>query len=116
MIAVIAGVTFAWLGGPAVQSFLPHDFTGKLALGLLATGGPRSWNSILAYVTKAKDVKAAEAETRQIEARRKESDSAEARPLAQTHRLADAFHDLLRDFIRASRAFFENVVDVQFVG
>lgn len=37
-------------------------------------------------------------------------------PLAQTHRLADAFHDLIRDFIRASRAFFENVVDVQFVG
>jgi hypothetical protein len=48
-----------------------HDFTGKLALGLLASGGSGFWNSILAYITKAKDVKAAEAETRQIEARAK---------------------------------------------
>jgi hypothetical protein len=52
---------------------LPHDFTGKLALGLLASGGSGFWNSILTYVTKAKDVKAAEAETRQIEARAKKA-------------------------------------------
>jgi hypothetical protein len=71
VIAVIAGVTIAWLGGPAVPAFLPHDFTRKLALGLLASGGSGFWNSILAYVTKAKAVKAAEAETRQIEARAK---------------------------------------------
>jgi hypothetical protein len=70
VIAVIAGTT-AWLAGPAVPAFLPHDFTGKLALGLLASGGSGFWNSILTYVTKAKDVKAAEAETRQIEARAK---------------------------------------------
>jgi hypothetical protein len=54
-----------------VPDFLPHDFTGKLALGLLASGGSGFWNSILAYVTKAEDLKAAEAETRQIEARTK---------------------------------------------
>jgi hypothetical protein len=67
VIAVIAGTT-AWLAGPSVPA---HDFTGKLALGLLASGGSGFWNSILTYVTKAKDVKAAEAETRQIEARAK---------------------------------------------
>jgi hypothetical protein len=71
VIAVIAGITTAWLVGPAVPAFLPHDFTGKLALGLLASGGSGFWNSILTYLTKAKDVKAAEAETRQIEARAK---------------------------------------------
>jgi hypothetical protein len=38
---------------------------------LLASGGSGFWNSILTYVTKAKDLKAAEAETRQIEARAK---------------------------------------------
>lgn len=31
VIAVIAGTT-AWLAGPAVPAFLPHDFTGKLRL------------------------------------------------------------------------------------
>jgi len=71
VIAVIAGITTAWLAGPAVPAFLPHDFTGKLALGLLSSGGSGFWNSILTYVTKAKDVKAAEAETSQIEARAK---------------------------------------------
>ncbi|HEV3100174.1 MAG TPA: hypothetical protein VGY75_10730 [Candidatus Udaeobacter sp.] len=73
VIAVFAGITTAWLAGPAVPDFLPHDFTGKLALGLLASGGSGFWNSILTYVTKAKDVKAAEAETRQIEARAKKA-------------------------------------------
>ena len=42
-----------------------------MALGLLASGGSGFGNSILTYVTKAKDLKAAEAETRQIEARAK---------------------------------------------
>jgi hypothetical protein len=37
----------------------------------LASGGSGFWNSILTYVTKAKDLKAAEAETRQIEVRAK---------------------------------------------
>ena len=38
------------------------------------------------------------------------------RSLAQTYRFADAFHHLVRDFISASRAFFQNVVDVRFIG
>jgi len=73
IIAVFAGITTAWLAGPAVPDFLPHDFTGNLALGLLASGGSGFWNSILTYVTKAKDVKAAEAETKQVEARAKKA-------------------------------------------
>ena len=73
VMAVIAGITTAWLANPVVPDFIPHDFTGKLALGLLASGGSGFWNSILTYVTKAKDLKAAEAETRQIETRTKRS-------------------------------------------
>ena len=71
VMAVVAGMTTAWLASPVVPDFIPHDFTGKLALGLLASGGSGFWNSILTYVTKAKDLKAAEVETRQIEARAK---------------------------------------------
>jgi hypothetical protein len=70
VMAVIGGITTAWLASPVVPDFIPHDFTGKLALGLLASGGSGFWNSILTYVTKAKD-KAAEAETRQIDVRAK---------------------------------------------
>jgi hypothetical protein len=44
---------------------LPESF----ALGLLASGGSGFWNSILTYVTKAKDIKAAEAESKQMEGR-----------------------------------------------
>jgi len=40
-------------------------------LGLLASGGSGFWNSILTYVAKAKDLKAAEAETKQIVVRAK---------------------------------------------
>lgn len=69
--AVIAGITTAWLASPVVPDFIPHDFTGKLALGLFASRGSGFWNLILTYVTKAKDLKAAEAETRQIETRAK---------------------------------------------
>jgi hypothetical protein len=46
----------------------------KAVFAFPSTAGSRSlgfWNSILQYVTKAKDLKAAEAETRQIEARAK---------------------------------------------
>jgi hypothetical protein len=39
--AVVAGITTAWLASPVVPDFIPHDFTGKLALGLLASGGLR---------------------------------------------------------------------------
>ena len=69
LLAVGAGITTAWLASPVVPDFIPHDFIGKLALGLLASGGSGFWNSILTYVTKAKDIKAAEAESKQIEAR-----------------------------------------------
>ena len=53
----------------------PDDWTGTLALGLLASGGSGFWNSILTYVTKAKDLKAAEAETKQLEVRAKRGTS-----------------------------------------
>ena len=69
----IAGITTAWLASAAIPKGvgIPDDWTGTLALGLLASGGSGFWNSILTYVTKAKDLKAAEAETRQIEVRAK---------------------------------------------
>src|SRR5438105_9905816 len=73
VIAVFAGITTAWLAGPAVPAFLPHDFTGKLALGLLASGGSGFWNSILTYVTKAKDVKTAEADSKLVDAKAKKA-------------------------------------------
>jgi hypothetical protein len=73
VLAVVAGITTAWLASAAIPTGvgIPEDWTGTLALGLLASGGSGFWNSILTYVTKAKDLKAAEAETRQIEARAK---------------------------------------------
>jgi hypothetical protein len=43
---------------------IPDGWTGKLALGLLASGGSGFWNSILTYVNKAKDIKVAAAETK----------------------------------------------------
>ncbi|HZS17310.1 MAG TPA: hypothetical protein VFA51_05190 [Candidatus Udaeobacter sp.] len=71
VLAVFAGITTAWLSSAAIPKGvgIPDDWTGTLALGLLASGGSGFWNSILTYVTKAKDVKAAEAETKQIEVR-----------------------------------------------
>ena len=73
VLAVIAGITTAWLASAAIPKGvgIPDDWTGTLALGLLASGGSGFWNSILMYVTKAKDLKAAEAESRQMEARAK---------------------------------------------
>jgi len=79
LLAVAAGITTAWLANPVVPDFIPHDFVGKLALGLLASGGSGFWNSILAYVTKAKDLKAAEAENRHIEARAKRATLSKSR-------------------------------------
>src|SRR5436189_6277152 len=67
VIAVFAGITTPWLAGHAVPAFLPHAFTGKLALALLASGGPGFWNAIPTYVTKAQAVKAADAQARQLE-------------------------------------------------
>ena len=73
ILAVIAGIITAWLSSAAIPKGvgIPDDWTGTFALGLLASGGSGFWNSILTYVTKAKDLKAAEAETRQIEVRAK---------------------------------------------
>ena len=73
VLAVLAGITTAWLSSAAIPKGvgIPDDWTGTLALGLLASGGSGFWNSILTYVTKAKDLKAAEAETKQIEVRAK---------------------------------------------
>jgi hypothetical protein len=73
ILAVIAGITTAWLSSAAIPKGvgIPDDWTGTFALGLLASGGSGFWNSILTYVTKAKDLKAAEAETKQIEVRAK---------------------------------------------
>jgi hypothetical protein len=70
---VLAGITTAWLSSAAIPKGvgIPNDWTGTLALGLLASGGSGFWNSILTHVTKSKDLKAAEAESRQIEARAK---------------------------------------------
>jgi len=73
ILAVVAGITTAWLASAAIPKGvgIPDDWTGTLALGLLASGGSGFWNSILTYVTKAKDLKAAEAETKEIEVRTK---------------------------------------------
>lgn len=70
-LAVIAGITTAWLSSAAIPKNvgIPENWTGTLALGLLASGGSGFWNSILSYVTKARDLKAAKAEARQMEVR-----------------------------------------------
>jgi hypothetical protein len=77
VLAVLAGITTAWLSSAAIPKGvgIPDDWTGTFALGLLASGGSGFWNSILTYVTKAKDLKAAEAETKQIEVRAKTATS-----------------------------------------
>ena len=60
-LAVAAGIITAWLASPFSPDFVPHDLTGKLALGLLVSGGSGFWNSILTYVTSVKDIKVASA-------------------------------------------------------
>jgi hypothetical protein len=69
LLAVASGIITADLASAAIPTGagIPDDWTGKLALGLLASGGSGFWNSILTYVTKAKDIKAADAESKQIE-------------------------------------------------
>jgi hypothetical protein len=66
MLAVAAGIITAWLASAAIPAGvgIPDGWTGKLALGLLASGGSGFWNSILTYVNKAKDIKVAAAETK----------------------------------------------------
>jgi hypothetical protein len=58
-LAVGAGIFTVWIA--PTNAGIPADFMGKLALGLLASGGSGFWNSILTYVTKAKDIKEAQA-------------------------------------------------------
>ena len=63
LMAVGAGIVTAWLAQAGLQTSLPAAWTtstGILALGLLASGGSGFWNSILAYILQAKDVKKAE--------------------------------------------------------
>jgi len=67
-LAVCAGIATAWFASAAIPANvgIPNDWTGKLALGLLASGGSGFWNSILTYAKSAKDIKASEAETRKL--------------------------------------------------
>lgn len=64
ILAVISGVITAFIS----KDLVPEEVTkeagnwGILALGLLASGGSGFWNSILTYVTNAKDIKRVEAE------------------------------------------------------
>lgn len=75
ILAVAAGIITACIAGAAIPTDIgiPDDFTGKLALGLLASGGSGFWNSILTYVTKAKDIKGAEADSKQVDAQAKKA-------------------------------------------
>ena len=66
-LAVPAGIITAFLAKPAIPDFFPDHFTTTLAVGLLASGGSGFWNSILTYVTRAKDIKGAEAENKRLE-------------------------------------------------
>jgi hypothetical protein len=53
--------------------FPPKTCARRCSLFLLSLAPAGFWNSILTYVTKTKDVKTAETETRQIEARAKKA-------------------------------------------
>lgn len=68
-LAVAAGIVTAFIASPAIPDniFIPHGVTGNLLLGLLASGGSGFWNSIITYTNKAKEVKAAEAESKKID-------------------------------------------------
>lgn len=63
LMAVLAGVTTAWLSRdyiPTEISDVAHGWS-FLGLGLLASGGSGFWNAILSYVLKVKDLKGLEA-------------------------------------------------------
>ncbi|HZR79432.1 MAG TPA: hypothetical protein VFA58_09485 [Chthoniobacterales bacterium] len=68
LLAVVAGILTAWLASAAIPTDvgIPNDVMGKLALGLLASGGSGFWNSVLTYVKSAKDIKASDAETKKL--------------------------------------------------
>jgi len=71
LLAVAAGFATVWIA--PTNAGVPADFMGKLALGLLASGGSGFWNSILTYVTKAKDIKEAEADSKQVDVQQKKA-------------------------------------------
>jgi len=74
VLAVAAGITTAFLASPVIPDiFIPKGVTGNLALGLLASGGSGFWNSVLSYVTKAKDVKTAEADNKKLDTQAKKA-------------------------------------------
>src|SRR5260370_21718273 len=58
VLAVIAGITTAWLASAAIPKGvgIPDDWTGTLALGLLASGGLGILNSIFTSVAKTTDL------------------------------------------------------------
>ena len=66
-LALAAGIATAWFASPVVPGNLLHGFSGNLVLGLLASGGSGFWNSILTYANKAKELKAAQAESVKLE-------------------------------------------------
>jgi hypothetical protein len=79
LLAVVAGIVTAFLASPTLGDLVPaetpHPGLQFLALGLLASGGSGFWNSVLTYVTTAKDIKGIEAQQKK-EAPRGEASAA----------------------------------------
>jgi hypothetical protein len=67
ILAVFSGVLTAFLARDymPLEIAKPTESWSILGLGLLASGGSGFWNSVLTYVTKAKDIKKVEAEAAQ---------------------------------------------------
>ena len=63
ILAVLSGVLTAFLARDYIPPEIakPTESWAILGLGLLASGGSGFWNSVLTYVTKAKDLKKVEA-------------------------------------------------------
>ena len=74
VLAVVAGVVTATVASGAIPQNvgIPNDWTGRFVLGLLASGGSGFWNSILTYAKSAKDIKAADAESKKIDLQTKQ--------------------------------------------
>jgi hypothetical protein len=64
ILAVFSGVLTAFLARDYIPLEIakPTESWSILGLGLLASGGSGFWNSVLTYVTKAKDIKKAQAD------------------------------------------------------
>jgi hypothetical protein len=69
ILALAAGLITAWLTKDtgAIQTLIPDSKLAWIPLGLLASGGSGFWNSVQTYVSKAKDLKKAEAENKKLE-------------------------------------------------